>query len=1070
MHHGQTAPSTASATFSMRTTDSELDGDNGTTMLVLAFYDRRQQQRSKVVAILSQTTSAAAASLRDIPGDGSEYSMSRLKILVCRGIRSTGPITSVFKATKESQQERRARQPDSRLTSCAPMVKQFQCSVTTHVLSRTIFFDAVQNAVCVAFCETVPGTRCCMLDRMTGYCTAYGDGQTVVALRQSSRAADCTPSKDPMDATDADAVIEVNKPTTPTETTRTTTVSSSSSSSSSSNSMPPTQTNAAGRFTSMARATPASISAAPTRTGRTEAIATTVTPAPHTNVQRTTTTIAASTVAAGTSVASASESTPVVARAGSTTPRLPSTATDEEEPSYRNAFLVVCDELAARAVCADKSVRLGRVSLNSATREACTEFCVSVPGTRCCALNVGRASCSAFGTVGVMADNRNFFYAANCFSKATWPVETTTSAGDDRAAASAASTTASSMAPADSSGTTSTAERGCTDIHAGSLQWADKEGDGCFKYEQFLWCKRQDDGSYYGPGWQEGDTFAKYANAAGMDASEACCACGGGFAQGGDKMCRDHQDCGTTDIAEELPPEIIAVTEAPLVLTETLTSFQVQIRVETMHTPLVVKAKLFKLDADGKGGINVGKGRVIVEAGILNEPEYRMPSSFNESETSADGGRASTTFFESYAENETSNEYGYYDQDVVGGHAGRRFAYSAHAELVVGIKVPLERSAEYVLKVQSWPFGISGTANVARVLTKGADFGPIAVVPPFTPSSSNIAPETPTTFTTFTTFTTATTATATATATTPLAVSATASTTTSTGTFSTATASINSGTVTESETKATITTAPTIASTTTTTTTTSSTPPFPRSRTSEASTMGTTTLSTTAASPTTVPATKTLEVGYEPSGGTTPRMFMACNELVMQSYCQETSTLLARSYLFKLTHAACMSFCSSVDGTKCCSLDKATSYCNAYSVGGVITGPKKSTRSANCIASGGKAEPTVEDRSTTTIATTTAALGPGACPESSLAHFSTPRTGKAAGAKSESVMKRFIADNVGACATECLLYTTSHQNGGNCTMFQFRPSGGTKFCELVNLEEAADTNSLILNKYTTTFK
>ena len=56
MHHGQTAPSTASATFSMRTTDSELDGDNGTTMLVLAFYDRRQQQRSKVVAILSQTT------------------------------------------------------------------------------------------------------------------------------------------------------------------------------------------------------------------------------------------------------------------------------------------------------------------------------------------------------------------------------------------------------------------------------------------------------------------------------------------------------------------------------------------------------------------------------------------------------------------------------------------------------------------------------------------------------------------------------------------------------------------------------------------------------------------------------------------------------------------------------------------------------------------------------------------------------------------------------------------------------------------------------------------------------
>jgi hypothetical protein len=59
------------------------------------------------------------------------------------------------------------------------------------------------------------------------------------------------------------------------------------------------------------------------------------------------------------------------------------------------------------------------------------------------------------------------------------------------------------------------------------LGWADKDGDTCAKYKSNKWCKP--DGSN-GIGWTStAGSFSDWANSAGVDASQACCACGAGI-------------------------------------------------------------------------------------------------------------------------------------------------------------------------------------------------------------------------------------------------------------------------------------------------------------------------------------------------------------------------------------------------------------------------------------------------------------------------------------------------------------------------------------------------------------
>eukprot|EP00667_Euglena_gracilis_P007708 EG_transcript_7794 len=60
---------------------------------------------------------------------------------------------------------------------------------------------------------------------------------------------------------------------------------------------------------------------------------------------------------------------------------------------------------------------------------------------------------------------------------------------------------------------------GCSDLP----QWKDREGDTCERYQQYDYCTAH---RGYGNGWSpDWGTFADYA-AAGVDATEACCACG----------------------------------------------------------------------------------------------------------------------------------------------------------------------------------------------------------------------------------------------------------------------------------------------------------------------------------------------------------------------------------------------------------------------------------------------------------------------------------------------------------------------------------------------------------------
>ena len=67
-------------------------------------------------------------------------------------------------------------------------------------------------------------------------------------------------------------------------------------------------------------------------------------------------------------------------------------------------------------------------------------------------------------------------------------------------------------------------ETTCTDKPLG---WADKDGDTCAKYKSNKWCKP--DGSN-GIGWTStAGSFSDWANSAGVDASQACCACGAGI-------------------------------------------------------------------------------------------------------------------------------------------------------------------------------------------------------------------------------------------------------------------------------------------------------------------------------------------------------------------------------------------------------------------------------------------------------------------------------------------------------------------------------------------------------------
>ena len=67
-------------------------------------------------------------------------------------------------------------------------------------------------------------------------------------------------------------------------------------------------------------------------------------------------------------------------------------------------------------------------------------------------------------------------------------------------------------------------ERACEDS---PLNWKDSKDNDCKKYEDLEWCTGR---KGYGPGWT-GGTFAHYRRN-GLDATQACCACGGGTAGG----------------------------------------------------------------------------------------------------------------------------------------------------------------------------------------------------------------------------------------------------------------------------------------------------------------------------------------------------------------------------------------------------------------------------------------------------------------------------------------------------------------------------------------------------------
>jgi hypothetical protein len=67
-------------------------------------------------------------------------------------------------------------------------------------------------------------------------------------------------------------------------------------------------------------------------------------------------------------------------------------------------------------------------------------------------------------------------------------------------------------------------ETTCTDSPSG---WGSKNGRTCAEYKSKKWCKP--DGNY-GAGWYSGaGSFSDWANSAGVDATQACCACGAGI-------------------------------------------------------------------------------------------------------------------------------------------------------------------------------------------------------------------------------------------------------------------------------------------------------------------------------------------------------------------------------------------------------------------------------------------------------------------------------------------------------------------------------------------------------------
>ena len=68
--------------------------------------------------------------------------------------------------------------------------------------------------------------------------------------------------------------------------------------------------------------------------------------------------------------------------------------------------------------------------------------------------------------------------------------------------------------------------RSCVDLlDSTSDAWSDSTGKTCFEYEQLNLCTPAGD---YGSGWDSAlGTFAEY-KVQGVDASQACCACGGG--------------------------------------------------------------------------------------------------------------------------------------------------------------------------------------------------------------------------------------------------------------------------------------------------------------------------------------------------------------------------------------------------------------------------------------------------------------------------------------------------------------------------------------------------------------
>eukprot|EP00041_Stephanoeca_diplocostata_P020474 m.460055 g.460055 ORF g.460055 m.460055 type:complete len:725 (-) comp21588_c0_seq1:236-2410(-) len=83
-------------------------------------------------------------------------------------------------------------------------------------------------------------------------------------------------------------------------------------------------------------------------------------------------------------------------------------------------------------------------------------------------------------------------------------------------------TTAAPTSPAP---TTPAPTAACFDKYS-DYHWKDSGGDDCEAYEINLWCNA--DGTY-GSGWDLAMTYAQWTDAAtGLDASEACCACGGG--------------------------------------------------------------------------------------------------------------------------------------------------------------------------------------------------------------------------------------------------------------------------------------------------------------------------------------------------------------------------------------------------------------------------------------------------------------------------------------------------------------------------------------------------------------